>query len=292
MNRILNAANEPESSVTMVVVLAAPGALLIAIIGLAAILAVYHRQRRRNLRQQPSQSAAQTCDGDDANDDVSNYTKTANGKPDVIKSKRELHTALYLSSASIARRRTSKNKDTENNTSSEHLSSLFLSIGIDLECQLTGMSNESSHSSLVVAAGTSNNANGPCKFNEESAVTFAVQQSAMNDRNRDRILDPNATSSSNMTSNPHKPGTLRLHHQQQQHPADFMVRNFELCYSICGGRLCVPDLRRKFVDQDTTGRIEELVIVVEQSKVVLEWSWLDSPVSARVPSRRDVQAAL
>jgi hypothetical protein len=128
MNRILNAANEPESSVTMVVVLAAPGALLIAIIGLAAILAVYHRQRRRNLRQQPSQSAAQTCDGDDANDDVSNYTKTANGKPDVIKSKRgtvcllflsmELHTALYLSSASIVRRRTSKNKCAENNTSS------------------------------------------------------------------------------------------------------------------------------------------------------------------------------
>jgi hypothetical protein len=122
MNRILNAANEPESSVTMVVVLAAPGALLIAIIGLAAILAVYHRQRRRNLRQQPSQSAAQTCDGDDANDDVSNYTKTANGKPDVIKSKRgtvcllffflsiELHTALYLSSASIVRRRTSRTK--------------------------------------------------------------------------------------------------------------------------------------------------------------------------------------
>ncbi|XP_046649564.1 muscle M-line assembly protein unc-89-like [Daphnia pulicaria] len=176
------AANEPESSVTMVVVLAAPGALLIAIIGLAAILAVYHRQRRRHLRQQPSQSAAQTCDGDDANDDVSNYTKTANGKPDVIKSKR----------------------------------------GIDLECQLAGMSNESSHSSLVVAAGTSNNANGPCKFNEESAVTFAVQQTAMNDRNRDRILDPNATSSSNMTSNPHKPGSLRLH--QQQHPADFTVR--------------------------------------------------------------------
>lgn len=102
MNRILNAANEPESSVTMVVVLAAPGALLIAIIGLAAILAVYHRQRRRNLRQQPSQSAAQTCDGDDANDDVSNYTKTANGKPDVIKSKRGTVCLLFFFKYRIA----------------------------------------------------------------------------------------------------------------------------------------------------------------------------------------------
>nr|CAH0104441.1 unnamed protein product [Daphnia galeata] len=164
------AANEPESSVTMVVVLAAPGALLIAIIGLAAILAVYHRQRRRNLCQQPSQSAVQTCNDDDANEDPSIYTKTTNGKPDVIKSKRE----------------------------------------IDLECQLTSVSNESSHSSLVVAAGTSNNANGPCKFNEESTVTYAVQQSAMNDRNRDRIFDQNMASA-----------TLRFHHQQ--HP-DFTVR--------------------------------------------------------------------
>ena len=72
----------------MVVVLAAPGALLIAIIGLAAILAVYHRQRRRNLCQQPSQSAVQTCNDDDAKEDPSIYTKTTNGKPDVIKSKR------------------------------------------------------------------------------------------------------------------------------------------------------------------------------------------------------------
>jgi hypothetical protein len=222
----------------MVVVLAAPGALLIAIIGLAAILAVYHRQRRRNLRQQPSQSAAQTCDGDDANDDVSNYTKTANGKPDVIKSKRGTVCLLFIFfKYRIAHCTVSfvglncpspniKNKGAENNTLSEQLPSLFLGIGIDLECQLAGMSNESSHSSLVVAAGTSNNANGPCKFNEESAVTFAVQQTAMNDRNRDRILDPNATSSSNMTSNPHKPGSLRLH--QQQHPADFTVRKFSI----------------------------------------------------------------
>ena len=84
----LKAANEPESSVTMVVVLAAPGALLIAIIGLAAILAVYHRQRKRNLRHQSSQSAVQARDGDDANDDA-NYAQTKNAKqPDLIKSKR------------------------------------------------------------------------------------------------------------------------------------------------------------------------------------------------------------
>lgn len=82
-----------------------------------------------------------------------------------------------------------------------------------MECQLTSVSNESSHSSLVVAAGTSNNANGPCKFNEESTVTYAVQQSAMNDRNRDRIFDQNMASA-----------TLRFHHQQ--HP-DFTVRKFE-----------------------------------------------------------------
>lgn len=83
----LNAANEPESSVTMVVVLAAPGALLIAIIGLAAILAVYHGRRKTNLRHQAPQSAVQMCDADEANED-SNYAKTTNGKPDVIKSKR------------------------------------------------------------------------------------------------------------------------------------------------------------------------------------------------------------
>lgn len=82
----LNVANEPESSVTMVVVLVAPGALLIAIIGLAAILAVFHGRRKTNLRQHP-QSAGQACDTDEANED-SNYAKTANGKPDVIKSKR------------------------------------------------------------------------------------------------------------------------------------------------------------------------------------------------------------
>ena len=95
-----------------------------------------------------------------------------------------------------------------------------------MECQLASLSNESSHSSLVVAAGTSNNVNGPCKFSEESAVTYAVQQTAMNDRNRDRVLDPNATSSNNLISIPHKPGTLRLHHQM--HPTDFTVRMFSM----------------------------------------------------------------
>lgn len=75
----------------MVVVLAAPGALLIAIIGLAAILAVYHRQRKRNLRHQSTQnpqSVVQSRDDDDANNDA-NYSHTKNGKqPDLIKSKR------------------------------------------------------------------------------------------------------------------------------------------------------------------------------------------------------------
>lgn len=99
---------------------------------------------------------------------------------------------------------------------------------IDLECQLASLSNESSHSSLAVAAGTSNSANGPCKFNEESTVTYAVQQLAMNDRNRDRIFDPNMVSSNNLISTPHKPGTLRLNHQQ--HPTDFTVRNFGFFY--------------------------------------------------------------
>lgn len=75
----------------MVVVLAAPGALLIAIIGLAAILAIYHRQRKRNLRHQSSQhsqSVVQTRQVDDVEDGV-NYAQTKNGKqPDLIKSKR------------------------------------------------------------------------------------------------------------------------------------------------------------------------------------------------------------
>lgn len=89
----LKAANEPESSVTMVVVLAAPGALLIAIIGLATILAIYHRQRKRNnLRQhqpsQHSQSVAQTRDVEDV-DTTINYSQSKNNKqPDLIKSKR------------------------------------------------------------------------------------------------------------------------------------------------------------------------------------------------------------
>lgn len=76
----------------MVVVLAAPGALLIAIIGLAAILAIYHRQRKRNLRHQssqPAQSSVPARDLEDANDGGSNYSQTKNGKqPDLIKSKR------------------------------------------------------------------------------------------------------------------------------------------------------------------------------------------------------------
>ena len=79
----------------MVVVLAAPGALLIAVIGLAAILAIYHRRRKRNLRHQSSQSAQPNVpvrDVEDAHDGgggITNYTQTKNGskQPDLIKSK-------------------------------------------------------------------------------------------------------------------------------------------------------------------------------------------------------------
>lgn len=96
----LKAANEPESSVTMVVVLAAPGALLIAIIGLAAILAIYHRQRKRNLRQhqssQHTQSVVQTRDIEDVDTTV-NYSQTKNNKqPDLIKSKRGIPVACIV----------------------------------------------------------------------------------------------------------------------------------------------------------------------------------------------------
>lgn len=179
------AANEPESSVTMVVVLAAPGALLIAIIGLAAILAVYHGRRKTNLRHQAPQSAVQMCDADEANED-SNYAKTTNGKPDVIKSKRAAE--------------------------------------IDTECQLPSPPDESVHSSLVILASTSNNLKGSGRLNEESTLTYVVQQSAMNDRNRDRVLDPNLASSSNLNSTQHNPGNFPLAHQHQPAP-DFTVRH-------------------------------------------------------------------
>jgi hypothetical protein len=109
----------------MVVVLAAPGALLIAIIGLAAILAFYHRQRTRNLHQQQSQSAVQTCDGDDANGETSNYTKTTtNGKPDVIKSKRgivDLNLFTTLNCRPQLAVTDIKNKDKESHLNTCHL---------------------------------------------------------------------------------------------------------------------------------------------------------------------------
>jgi len=88
---------------TMAVVLAAPGALLIAIVGLAAILAFYHRQRKRNsLRHQQSVALAavgsvQPLPGEIQDDEdfnrrpqLTNSAKNAtNGKqPDIIKSKR------------------------------------------------------------------------------------------------------------------------------------------------------------------------------------------------------------
>ena len=97
------AANEPESSMTLAVILAAPGALLIAIIGLAAILAIFHRQRKRR-RQASMATTNQTLHIDTADNDSSDEYqhsatlqrtgKNSGGKqPDLIKSKRgkELH---------------------------------------------------------------------------------------------------------------------------------------------------------------------------------------------------------
>lgn len=81
------------------------------------------------------------------------------------------------------------------------------------------------HPSLVVVAGTLNNAHGSSRFSDGSTVTYAVQQTAIDDRERERHRDLDGDASGNLISATlphHKPGILRLH--QQQNTTDFTVR--------------------------------------------------------------------
>jgi len=103
------AANEPESSMTMMAILAAPAALLVLIVALAGILALYQRQRKRTLRQREqtgnglhpataAASAAVTATGPAAAtaasepsqlQDDEDYPRPNSKQPDLIHPKRD-----------------------------------------------------------------------------------------------------------------------------------------------------------------------------------------------------------
>lgn len=99
----------------------------------------------------------------------------------------------------------------------------------DFEYQLSSPADEPVHPTLVVVAGTSNNGLGSSRFSEGTTVTYAVQPSAIDDRDRERNgdLDKDGTVSATSSGAHHKPGILRLH-QPNQHAKDFAVRSFIL----------------------------------------------------------------